>query len=82
MYAARKEMDLKQVEVRLRHERIHADDCEDFDSKSGMLDLIHSEIHLTGDLTDEQRTRILEIAEKCPVHRTLSSEIKIRTVAG
>ena len=82
MYAARKEWDLRQVEVRLRHERIHAADCEDCESKTGMLDLIYSEIRLTGDLTDEQRSRILEIAEKCPVHRTLSSEIKIRTVAG
>ena len=82
MYAARKEWGLRQVEVRLRHERIHADDCEDCESKTGMLDQIHSEIHLIGDLTDEQRDRILQIAEKCPVHRTLSSEIKIRTVAG
>ena len=54
-------------------------DCEDCDPKTGMLDEIPSEIHLEGDLDETQRERLLEIATRCPVHRTFSSEIKIRT---
>ncbi len=73
-------MALQSVEVRLSHERIHAKDCEDCETKVGMLDEIRSEIHLEGDLDEAQRKRLLEIATLCPVHRTLSSEIKIRTV--
>lgn len=79
MYADRKGMDLQQVRIELRHERIHASDCEDCETKSGMLDQIHTEIELIGDLDDGQRQRLREIAEKCPVHRTLTSEIRIRT---
>ena len=60
--------------------RIHAKDCEDCDTEKGMLDQIHSEIHMEGDLDETQRKRLLEIATRCPVHRTLSSEIKIRTI--
>ena len=80
MYAERKELALQSVEVQLNHERIHAKDCEDCETKEGMLDEIRSEIHLEGDLDEAQRKRLLEIATLCPVHRTLSSEIKIRTV--
>jgi putative redox protein len=80
MYAERKGLVLQSVEVRLSHERIHAKDCEDCETKEGMLDEIRSEIHLEGDLDQAQRKRLLEIATLCPVHRTLSSEIKIRTV--
>ena len=80
MYADRKGLTLQSVEVRLSHERIHAKDCEDCETKEGMLDEIRSEIHLEGDLDKAQRKRLLEIATLCPVHRTLSSEIKIRTV--
>ena len=79
MYAERKGLALQSVEVRLSHERIHAKDCEDCETKEGMLDEIRSEIHLEGDLEEAQRKRLLEIATLCPVHRTLSSEIKIRT---
>ena len=79
MYADRKELDLQGMQIDLRHERIHARDCEDCETESGYLDQIHSEIQLTGNLDEAQRTRLLEIAEKCPVHRTLTSEIKIRT---
>lgn len=64
----------------MSHERIHAKDCEDCETKKGMLDEIYSNIHLEGDLDKAQRKRLLEIATLCPVHRTLSSEIKIRTV--
>jgi len=80
MYAERKNYPLKKVEVRLRHERVHAEDCADCETKQGMLDEIHSEIHLIGgDLDAAQRERLIHIAQRCPVHRTLSSEIKIRT---
>ncbi len=79
MYAERKGFALQSVEVRLSHERIHAKDCEDCETRKGMLDEIRSEIHLEGDLDKTQRKRLLEIAALCPVHRTLSSEIKIRT---
>ena len=82
MYAERKGWPLEGVEVRLRHERIHAEDCADCETKKGLLDEIHSEIHVTGDLDAAQRERLIEIATMCPVHRTLTSEIKIRTVAG
>ncbi len=79
MYAQRKEIDLQSVEVQLRHGRIHARDCEDCETRRGMLDEIRSEINLAGELDETQRKRLLEIATRCPVHRTLSSEIKIRT---
>ena len=79
MYADRKGMDLQQVRIRLRHERIHASDCADCDTDSGLLDQIQSDIEFVGDLDDSQKSRLLEIAEKCPVHRTLTSEVKIRT---
>ena len=79
MYAERKGLALERVEVRLSHGRLHAKDCEDCETKEGMLDEIRSDIHLEGDLDEAQRMRIIEIAARCPVHRTLSSEIKIRT---
>ena len=79
MYAERKNLALRKVEIELSHQRIHAKDCEDCETKKGMLDEIRSEIHLEGDLDEDQRKRLLEIATRCPVHRTLSSEIKIRT---
>ena len=81
MYAERKGWALDSVEVRLRHRRIHARDCEDCETREGMLDEIQSQIHLEGDLDEVQRNRLLEIATRCPVHRTLTSEIKIRTSA-
>ena len=79
MYAERKGFDLAAVEIRLRHGRIHARDCEDCETKEGMLDEIHSEIKLEGELGEDERERLLQIATRCPVHRTLSSEVKIRT---
>jgi putative redox protein len=77
LYARRKAWPLQEVTVRLQHSRIHAADCADCETKEGMLDRIACEIELGGPLTDEQRDRLLEIANKCPVHRTLTSEIKI-----
>jgi len=79
LYARRKQWPLEDVTVRLRHSRVHAQDCRDCDTKEGMLDVIESEISLQGELSEEQRNRLREIAERCPVHRTLTSEIKIRT---
>jgi len=79
LYARRKQWPLNGVTVRLKHSKIHAADCADCETKEGKLDQIDSELTLSGTLTDEQRTRLLEIAGMCPVHRTLTSEIKIRT---
>ncbi len=79
LYARRKQWPLEGVTVRLRHSRIHAADCEDCEKKDGMLDRIELDVELHGTLTEEQRTRLIEIANKCPVHRTLTSEINIRT---
>jgi putative redox protein len=79
MYAQRKDLPLRQVTVRLRRARIHARDCEDCETEEGRLDEITREITLDGDLDAAQRQRLLEIADMCPVHRTLTSEVKIRT---
>ena len=80
LYAERKAVPLDRVTVRLGHSRIHAVDCESCETKEGMIDRIDRVITLAGDLDEEQRKRLLEIADKCPVHRTLTSEIDIRTV--
>jgi len=80
MYAERKGWVLEGVEMRLSHARIHARDCEDCETEEGMVHEIQSKIRLEGDLDEMQRNRLLEIAARCPVHRTLSSEIKIRTM--
>ena len=79
LYADRKRIPLTRTQVRLRHGKIHAKDCADCETKDGMLDRIERIITLEGDLSVEQRARLLEIADKCPVHRTLQSEIDIRT---
>ena len=77
MYARRKKWPLQNVTVRLRHSRIYAADCADCETKNVRIDRIEREIGLKGDLSDEQRNGLLAIAEKCPVHRTLISEIRI-----
>jgi putative redox protein len=79
MYARRKEWPLEGVTVTLEHSRIHAVDCAECETKEGMLDRIERRIRLAGSLTAEQQHRLLEIADRCPVHRTLTSEISIRT---
>jgi uncharacterized OsmC-like protein len=77
LYSRRKQWPLEQVTVRLRHDRIHAEDCSDCATKVGMIDRIERVISLTGTLTEEQKARLLEIANNCPVHKTLTSEISI-----
>ena len=81
MYARRKGWPLEGVTVRLRHSRIYAVDCAECETREGMLDRIERDIQFEGTLTGEQNSKLLEIADKCPVHRTLVSEINIRTRA-
>jgi putative redox protein len=80
LYAERKKLPLARTKVRLRHSRIYAADCAECETKEGMLDRIERNITLEGELDAEERKRLIEIADKCPVHRTLTSEINIRTV--
>jgi putative redox protein len=77
LYAKQKKWDLQSVTVTLEHERIHAKDCAQCETKEGKLDRIWREIRLEGQLTQEQQRRLREIAMRCPVHRTLTSEISI-----
>lgn len=79
MYADLKQIPLKHVSVRLTHRKIHALDCQDCATREGKVDEITREIRLDGDLTSEQRARLLDIATRCPVNRTLTSEIKVRS---
>jgi putative redox protein len=79
LYARRKKWPLEGVTVRLRHAKIHASDCLDCEAKEGKVDRIEREIELSGPLTAEQRTALLAIADRCPVHRSLTSEISIKT---
>ncbi len=81
LYARTKKWPLESVTVNLRHAKIHAADCQDCETKEGKIDRIEREIQLVGTLNPEQRKRLLEIADKCPVHRTLKSEIEIQTKA-
>ena len=80
MYAERKKLPLEGVDVHIRHDKIHAADCAPCEIKEGQLDQFTCEIVIKGDkLTDENRKRLIEIADKCPVHKTLSSEVIIKT---
>lgn len=81
LYARRKGWPLQEVAVQLRHSKIHAVDCAECETKDGRIDRIETDLQLAGDLTAEQRSRLVEIAQRCPVHRTLTSEIDIRTRA-
>ena len=82
LYARRNKWPLENVTVSLWHSRIYAKDCEECDAKDGMLDRVDVEVELTGSLTAEQHAKLMDVAAKCPVHKTLTSEINIRLRAA
>ena len=82
MYAQRKGLPLRGITTRLQHSRIHADDCAECETEEGRIDSIELTIELDGPLSNEQRSKLLEIARKCPVHRTLTSEKVIEIGPG
>lgn len=79
MYARRKQWPLLRVTVRLRHSRAHAEDCAACETRDAMLTIIEREVELEGSLDEDQRARLLAIANRCPVHQTLNSRFDIRT---
>lgn len=79
MYADRKGWPLERLELDLSHQRLHAKDCQDCEHKDGMISVIDCTLTAHGDLTDEQRARLTEIADKCPVHKTITGANHIRT---
>ncbi len=81
IYAQRKGWPLQGVSIRLRHSRIHTEDCAECETQEGKLDQIELDIEFHGALSEEQRSKLVEIAKKCPVHRTLTTENVIRTRA-
>ena len=82
MYARHKKLPVNNVSVEVDHDRIHAKDCEDCEKTQGRIDRFTRSISIEGELTPEQSSRMLEIADRCPVHKTLENEIKIETVAA
>jgi uncharacterized OsmC-like protein/fermentation-respiration switch protein FrsA (DUF1100 family) len=82
LYAERKSLPLERTTVTLRHAKIHAEDCAECETKAGMLDQIERVIAMDGPLDEEQRRKLMEIADRCPVHRTLTSEVRILTRAA
>ena len=79
LYAEAKKLPLEHVNVRLKHEKVHATDCAECENKDQKIDRIEREIELTGGLDDSQRERLVEIANRCPVHRTLESKVSVQT---
>jgi len=82
MYADRKSLPMERVTVTLSHSKIHAEDCAECETREGMLDQFDRVIAIEGALDADQRKRLMEIADKCPVHRTLTSEVRILTKAA
>jgi putative redox protein len=81
-YARRNHFPLQNITVSLWHSRIHAKDCEECETRDGMVDRIDVEVEFTGNLSAEQNAKLMDVAAKCPVHRTLTSEINIRLRAA
>ncbi|WP_298269783.1 bifunctional alpha/beta hydrolase/OsmC family protein [uncultured Bradyrhizobium sp.] len=82
MYADRKSLPVDRITVTLQHSKIYAKDCEECETREGMLDQIDRVIRIEGNLDADQRKRLMEIADKCPVHKTLTSEVRIVTKAA
>ena len=82
MYADRKGWNLEEIQVHLEQSRVYAEDCEDCESEDGYVHVIEKRLKFIGDLTEDQRQRLLEISDKCPVNKTLTNEIKIITKSG
>ncbi len=80
MYAEHKGYKLDNIEVHLSHKKIHAKDCKNCESEKGLIDYIETNIKITGNLSEEERLKIFQIAEKCPVHRTIMNEIYIESI--
>jgi len=82
MYADHKGWPLESISVDVKHGKVHAKDCEDCESETGMIDHLYKTVYITGDLDEEQLDRLMQIADRCPVHRTLSREVRIVTTRG
>ena len=82
MYADRKGWEFDDIYVEMRHEKKHVDDCQSCEKPKAHLDFIEKEIIIKGDLTDEQKERMLQIADKCPVHKTLSQGVRVTSMLG
>jgi putative redox protein len=81
MYANQKNWKLETASVSVKHDKVHAADCEDCETREGKIDVFTVSITLEGNLDEAQRAKLIEISGKCPVHRTLMGEVKIRTVS-
>lgn len=79
MYARNKGWRIENVTVRLTHTKVHAKDCQECEEETGYIDIIEKRVEVAGDLSDEQHDRLLQIADKCPVHRTLTGYVRIRS---
>ncbi|MTI87001.1 MAG: OsmC family protein [Balneolaceae bacterium] len=79
MYARRKEWTVEDIYLELRHNKSHDEDCENCEDKNSKIDVIEKELIVKGDLSDQQMQRLLEISKKCPVHRTLQGDIKLKS---
>jgi putative redox protein len=82
IYADKRSWPLERAHISLRHRKVHAQDCVDCDTKPARMDVVDRIITLEGALTEEQRAKLLEIAERCPVHQTLQGKIQVNTRFG
>ena len=82
LYADKRKWPLERVRISLQHHKVHAQDCAECDRKPTKMDVVERVLFLEGALSDEQRAKLLEIAERCPVHQTLQSKIRVNTTVG